>query len=68
MMESLTDLNDQLKGNMNFMIGNNIDIIKEINKKNNIKIIIENKDFTPYAVRRSNAINDYCIKNKIEYL
>jgi deoxyribodipyrimidine photo-lyase len=45
-----------------------ITIIEEIYKKNNFDIIAYNKDYTPYAKKRDNDINNWANKNKIEII
>jgi deoxyribodipyrimidine photo-lyase len=47
---------------------NDITIIEEIYKKNNFDIIAYNKDYTPYAKKRDNDINNWANKNKIEII
>jgi deoxyribodipyrimidine photo-lyase len=45
-----------------------ISIIDEIYKKNKFDIISYNKDYTPYAIKRDNDINNWANKNKIEIM
>jgi deoxyribodipyrimidine photo-lyase len=47
---------------------NDITIIEEIYKKNRFDIIAYNKDYTPYAKKRDNDINNWANKNKIEII
>ncbi len=47
---------------------NDIDIINELHKKYNFDVISYNKDYTPYAKKRDNEINNWAIANNIEIL
>lgn len=42
-------------------------VIDKINKIQKINGIVINKDYSPYATKRSIEINNYCIKNKLQF-
>lgn len=68
MIESLHELNKEIKkykSKLYFFKGDNIDVLKQINKKNKINSIGFNLDYSPYAIMRDKLIQDFCIKNNI---
>ncbi len=69
MKASLISLNEQLKGKLNVIesketIGNSL---KEIVKKQKVKGIIINKDYTPYAKQRESSLESFCKENNMEF-
>lgn len=69
MVESLNDLNDDLKkynSKLHVFQGDNIKILSKINKKIKIDNIIFNMDYTPYATKRDKKIQNFCKKNDIK--
>lgn len=68
MIESLHELNKEIKkykSKLYFFKGDNIDVLKQINKKDKINSIGFNLDYSPYAVKRDKLIQDFCNKNNI---
>lgn len=68
MIQSLHELSDDIKknkGKLYFFEGDNIKVLKEINKKIKIKSIGWNIDYTPYALKRDRHIKLWAIKNNI---
>jgi deoxyribodipyrimidine photo-lyase len=67
MLESLNELDNELKNNYNSQIhyfyGDNIDILNEILKKYNFDAIFFNKDYTLYAKNRDDNIEFFCNEN-----
>ena len=71
MQESLKDLDMAIKkagGNrLNLFYGNNLDVIDDLIKNNNVEGICLNEDYTPFSIDRDLAIEELCIDNSIEY-
>lgn len=70
MIESLKDLDNQLReyGSRLYLFqGENVDIIKSINKKTPLEAIISNQDYTPYAIKRDEDIKRWCNKRNKKY-
>jgi len=68
MIESLKELDNELKKNkskLHLYHGKNITVLKKIIKEINIKHIVFNMDYTPYAQKRDKKIEKLCKKNKI---
>jgi deoxyribodipyrimidine photo-lyase len=65
LIESLKDLNKDI--NLNYFFGNDIDILKDIIKNNNIKSIFTNTDYTPFAIKRDLLLENFCNKNNINF-
>lgn len=68
MIESLQELDNNLKKNnskLYFFKGDNIKIINKIIKQIKITNIVFNMDYTPYAIKRDNDIAKICKKNNI---
>ena len=68
MIESLHELSNEVKekkGKVYFFKGDNIKVLKEINKKAKIKSIGWNIDYTPYAQKRDNEIKEWAQNNDI---
>jgi deoxyribodipyrimidine photo-lyase len=69
MIESLHELSDDIKersGKMYFFKGDNMTVLKELNKLESIKSIGFNLDYTPYAKERDKEIIDWCNDNNIK--
>jgi len=71
MIESLEDLNNQLKGKgsrLLFFYGiNQSTILKKIIKDEKIDAVYFNKDYTPYAIEREKVTIELCEKAKINF-
>jgi len=69
MIESLEELNFDIKKKYNsklhFFYGDNISILKKIMKKIEIKNVIFNKDYTPYARKRDSDIEKLCLSKNV---
>ena len=71
MIESLHELSSDIKkrnGKMYFFKGDNIKVLTAIHKKEKIESIGMNFDYTPYARLRSEAIQQFCKINNIQFL
>jgi len=71
MIESLIDLNEQIKkydGELYFFKGETIKVLKYINTIHKIKTISFNIDYTPYAQDRDNKIKSWCELNNIDLI
>ena len=69
MCESLDELDDSYKkkkSKIHLFEGDNIDILEKIHKKNKIKSLGFNVDYSPYAKERDNKIKKWCGKNGID--
>jgi deoxyribodipyrimidine photo-lyase len=66
MIESLEDLEKSV--HINYYEGNDIDILKKLSKKYNIKCIAFNKDYTPFARKRDDIIADWCKDQDIQLI
>jgi deoxyribodipyrimidine photo-lyase len=70
MIESLHELSDEIKkkgGKIYFFRGDNVKVLKSLNKIEDIESIGLNFDYTPYARKRSNDIQKFCKKNNITF-
>ena len=68
LIESLEDLNNELKkynAQIYFYFGDNIEILKKIEKDYKFDAIYCNQDYTPYAIQRENSIKTYLEKENI---
>ena len=70
MIESLDDLNDAIKGNgkLYTFYGENIEVLHYLIKKLGIDVIGFNYDYSPYALKRDEAINKLCEKANISLI
>lgn len=71
MIESLKDLNEQLKaegGRLYTFHGTNIDILKTISKQYDIQAISSNKDITPFALKRDEQVQYWCDRKGIPFI
>ena len=69
MCESLYDLREKIRdngGELYFEYGEQIDVIRKIQRKHKIDRIGFNLDYTPYARRRDEELVDFCLEKKIE--
>jgi deoxyribodipyrimidine photo-lyase len=66
MIESLEDLEKSI--HINYYEGNDLDILKKLSKKYNIKCIAFNKDYTPFARKRDDIIADWCKDQEIKLI
>lgn len=70
MLECLEELQKEIKkqnGRLLFFYGNNNDVINEISEVYNLEFIMYNKDYTPYAKKRDNEIEELCNSNNIKH-
>lgn len=63
MIESINELNSNIK--INIFYGDNLKVIDEIIKNNDIEAIYTNTDYTPFAIKRDKELNEYCKRNNI---
>lgn len=71
MIETLHELSETIKkynGKLYFFKGDNIKILKAINKIDKINSISFNVDYTPYALKRDNEIKQFCEDENIELI
>ena len=66
MIECLNDLDEHI--HVNYYEGDDIKILEGLSKKYKIKNIAFNKDYTPFSVRRDNAILSWCQKKGINVI
>jgi deoxyribodipyrimidine photo-lyase len=66
MATSLLELSEQIP--LCFFYGDNIEILEKLCKLNNIDVIFNNMDVTPFAIQRSKRIKDLCKKNNIDFI
>lgn len=70
MCETLDELNDEIKkhgSKLYFFKGDTENIINKIIKEKEIDAIFISEDYTPFAKKRQNQIQDICSKNGIEF-
>lgn len=68
MIESLHELSDEIKkkkGKLYFFYGDNMKVLKSINKTVPIESISFNKEYTPYGKNRNDTIQEWCESNNI---
>jgi deoxyribodipyrimidine photo-lyase len=68
MIESLVDLDEQLKkkgSRLYCFYGNQYDIISEIVEAEGIEKIMFNTDYSPYAKKRDQKIQKWCLSNNV---
>ena len=68
MCESLQELDESYKkkkSKIHFFEGDNVEILDKIHKKNKIKSLGFNLDYSPYAKERDESIKKWCNKNDI---
>jgi deoxyribodipyrimidine photo-lyase len=66
MLESLNDLNDQLRGKLaTYHAKDDLAVLEKIRRTNGIKAVTFNADVTPYATRRDARIAEWCAARKI---
>jgi deoxyribodipyrimidine photo-lyase len=68
MMESLKDLDKALKGKLWVIHGDTIKTLSILKTKHNVSLVVYNRDYTPYALKRDKGINVWGKKNKCEVL
>ncbi len=71
MMESLEDLNDELKkkkSKLYYFYGEQHKIIEKIIKSKKINAVFVNADYTPYAIQRDKKIRNVCKKQDIDFI
>lgn len=70
MVRSLEDLRDSVQdlgGKLHTYYGDNLAVIRELVKENDIKGVFVNKDYSPYSQKRDKAIQDLCNELDIEF-
>lgn len=67
MIQSLIDVNKELKGKLSFFKGDNCRVLEKIYKEAKFDNVYSNKDFSPYAIKRDDLIKKWCGKKSIEY-
>ena len=71
MVESLTELNDELKKTTNsklfYFYGEPYKVINKISKEIKIDALFTNRDYSPYSKLRDNDIKKICEKNNIAF-
>ena len=68
MLNSLEDLNNQLKNQLSLIYDDQLAALISIQNKYNIIAISEQRDYTPYAKKRTTETVMFCAQNDIEYL
>jgi len=68
MLNSLDDLNDQLKNQLSILYDDQLTALINIQQKYKIVGISEQKDYTPYAKKRTTETLMFCAQNDIEYI
>lgn len=64
---SLDKLNKSLNGNLNFYVGDTIQIIKELIEQHNIDNVFCNKCYEPWHAEQENNIQNLCKQKDINY-
>ena len=71
MVESLAELDDELKHKVNsrlfYFFGRSNNVIKQILTDTIIDAIFVNRDYTPYSKLRDEQINKICLKKKLDF-
>ena len=70
MIESLQDLENQIKqmnGKLYLFYGQTSEIIKKIIDSEKIDAIFCNRDYTPFSIKRDEAIEKECIESQIDF-
>ncbi len=70
MIESLLDLQKQLKhvnGKLYFFSGIAEEVVKKIIKQESIEAVYFNRDYTPFSIKRDEAIKKACIQNNVDF-
>lgn len=72
MIESLTELNSELKKSTNsrlfYFWGEPSKVVKDVLKNIEIDAVFTNRDYTPYSKNRDERIKNVCLKNKIDFV
>jgi deoxyribodipyrimidine photo-lyase len=66
MMESLEDLNSQLKGKLWVFYSDELDALNDIYNKIRFDAVFFNRDYTPYALKRDKDIIKWCKQNDVQ--
>lgn len=66
MIESLSDLEKHIY--VNYFEGDDINILDNLRKKYKIANVAFNKDYTPFAIRRDEKIEEWCHKHNINLI
>jgi len=68
MIQSLSELGTEIKkkkGKLNFFFDTHLNVLKDIIKEQKINKIFMSKDYSPYAKKREQDIDEFCHKNNI---
>ena len=71
MGQCLDSINEELKKNnkkLYIFKNDDLKVLSKIHEKKKISAIIENMDYTPFSLQRSEKIKNYCSKNNITYI
>ena len=71
MLDSLKDLDEQLKGEgatLHCFYGDTVKVLEKLKPHIPLAGIIENYDYTPFAKARTAAVAGFCAKEEIEYI
>lgn len=71
MVESLQDLETQLKkhgARLSLFYGNAEDVIEKIIKKEKIDAVFCNRDYTPFSIKRDEAIHTLCTHHHVAFI
>lgn len=66
MIECLKELEQQI--HINYFEGKDINILEMLRKKYDIQNIAFNKDYSPFAIKRDSAIQEWCDQHKINLI
>ncbi|MHA2502828.1 MAG: cryptochrome/photolyase family protein [Candidatus Kariarchaeaceae archaeon] len=71
MLSALREVDDDLRehgSQLYYFMGDSVDIIEELVKNHDLNAVFENIDYSPYSIRRSNAIQGRCEELGIPFL
>lgn len=71
MIESLQDLDAQLHkkdGQLYYFYGNAEEIVKKIIEHEKIDAVYCNRDYTPFSIKRDDAIKKVCIQHDVQFM
>jgi deoxyribodipyrimidine photo-lyase len=68
MLNSLDELNTELKNKLSCIYANQLEALHSIQKKYNVIAISEQRDYTPFAKQRATETVMFCAQNNIEYI
>ncbi len=71
MIESLEDLHNQIKkrgGKLYFFYGSPAEVVHKLIKEETIDAVFVNRDYTPFSIKRDEAIQKVCIQNDCAFI